>query len=781
MELALPFLFEVWAMPHQLPPEGDWRTWVILGGRGAGKTRAGAEWVRAAVEGPKPLDPGRCRRLALLGETQDQVREVMIFGDSGIMACSPPDRRPTWKASRKCLEWPNGAEAMAFSAHEPEGLRGPQFDGAWADELGCPAVDKGTNQPNVFLDPRSSESHLPRHSTGQRDELIQRQYLRALHLYWDDPDNNPVSPVYDGPMVDLSRAFVWAWDARPYPWFPGLSDVWADGANWRRGHWITGRASARTLASVVTEICARAGLHEIDTSALHGFVRGYLVPDVGDARRALQPLMLAHGFDAIERGGRLVFRMRDGAHATELDPDALALSDDLEARLTETRAAEAEMAGRVRLRFFEADGDHETVAEESVLPDDATHAISETDVALSLTRAEARQVTERWLVEARLARDTLRFALPPSRIALGAGDVVSLDGARYRIDRAEITDRQLLEAVRIEPGTYLAAAFPDDPATLRPFVPAIPVQARFLDLPLMIGDEAPHAPHLALTASPWPGSVAVYDAADDSGYALNTVIAARATVGATETPLAAGPVGRLDRGAPLGIRLFSGALSRIDGPALLAGGNLFAVGDGSPDGWELLQAREVEMIAPDRWRLSMRLRGQFGTDGVMPPVWPAGSVVVRMDGAPAQIALAAAARRQARHYRIGPARRPLDDPSYTLTVAAFDGVGLRPYAPAHLRAVPSGGGLDVTWIRRTRIDGDDWTGPDVPLGEERETYLVRILRGAEVLREASTDAPRWRYEAGALGTDLAGGPVRLAVAQVSARFGPGPAARLDLG
>jgi len=133
--LALPWLFEFWAMEHQLPPEGDWRAWVILGGRGAGKTRAGAEWVRAQVEGSRPLDPGRCERLALIGETVDQVREVMIFGESGIMACSPPDRRPQWQATRKRLVWPNGAIAQVFSAHEPESLRGPQFDGAWVDEL----------------------------------------------------------------------------------------------------------------------------------------------------------------------------------------------------------------------------------------------------------------------------------------------------------------------------------------------------------------------------------------------------------------------------------------------------------------------------------------------------------------------------------------------------------------------------------------------------------------------------------------------------------------------
>jgi len=133
--MALPYLFEFWALEHQLPPEGDWRNWLIMGGRGAGKTRAGAEWVRAQVEGAMPLEPGRCRRMALVGETIEQVREVMVFGESGILACSPPDRRPDWQATRKRLVWPNGAVAQAFSAHDPEALRGPQFDGAWVDEL----------------------------------------------------------------------------------------------------------------------------------------------------------------------------------------------------------------------------------------------------------------------------------------------------------------------------------------------------------------------------------------------------------------------------------------------------------------------------------------------------------------------------------------------------------------------------------------------------------------------------------------------------------------------
>lgn len=134
--MALPWMFDFWALPHQVPPEReDWRTWVIMGGRGAGKTRAGAEWVRSMVEGDLPQTPGRAKRVALVAETIDQAREVMVFGESGILACSPPDRVPTWEATRKRLVWPNGAIAQIYSAYEPDSLRGPQFDAAWVDEL----------------------------------------------------------------------------------------------------------------------------------------------------------------------------------------------------------------------------------------------------------------------------------------------------------------------------------------------------------------------------------------------------------------------------------------------------------------------------------------------------------------------------------------------------------------------------------------------------------------------------------------------------------------------
>jgi len=173
---ALPYLFEFWAMPHQIAPRGDWRTWVILGGRGAGKTRAGAEWVRKAVEGPLPRAPGKARRVALVAETLDQAREVMVFGDSGLMSVCPPDRRPDWIAGRRLLVWPNGAEAQLFSAHDPESLRGPQFDAVWADELakwrrGGEAWDMLQFALRLGDSPRACVTTTPRQSQMLRELL----------------------------------------------------------------------------------------------------------------------------------------------------------------------------------------------------------------------------------------------------------------------------------------------------------------------------------------------------------------------------------------------------------------------------------------------------------------------------------------------------------------------------------------------------------------------------------------------------------------------------------
>ncbi len=680
-----------------------------------------------------------------------------------------------WKDIRSWWENRHHERRGGVRAEAPTGWV-PRSKPIWFTEIGCPAVDKGTNQPNKFVDPKSSESQLPYFSGGQRDDTIQMQYLRALSEYWDDPARNPVSGVYGGPMVDTARAFVWAWDARPFPQFPANGDLWGDGANYALGHWISGRMTNQPLAAVVAEICAEAGVREIDVSGLHGVVRGFQRAEVGTARAALQSLMLAHGFEARARDGVIRFVMRDGRLDRRLTEDDVAEHPDFAGAWERVLSPEAEMAGRVRIGFVEAEGDFETAIEETILADDTSDAVAQTDLPMVLTRGEGLGISARWLAEARVAREGVRLALPPSRRDLGPGDVIALGtgAARYRIDRVERAGAQLIEAVRIEPGLYRAARTPDLRARTSPAAAALPVHAVFLDLPILTGREDPVAPHLAVTALPWQGDVALWESESDQGYRLNGLWSAPATVGVTLSDLAAAPPGIWDRGPALRLRLGRGTLASAAEAAVLAGGNALAIGDGTAGRWEVLQFRDAVPVAAGVWDISMRLRGQAGTDGVMPPVWPAGSTVVLLDGAARQIAFASAERGLARSYRIGVAARGIDDRTAIRRVEVFQGVGLRPYAPAHLRLRRAAGALEFGWIRRTRIDGDGWAAEEVPLGEAFEAYRLRVLRDGATLREETVATPAWSYPDALRAADGAVGRWRFEVAQMSDRFGPGP-------
>lgn len=125
----LSFEWSLWARREQMAPDGDWTVWMLMAGRGFGKTRSGAEWVRSLIEA------GTHSRIALIGATSADARDVMVEGESGLLAISPPWNKPLYEPSKRRLTWPGGQIATLYSAEEPERLRGPQHDAAWADEV----------------------------------------------------------------------------------------------------------------------------------------------------------------------------------------------------------------------------------------------------------------------------------------------------------------------------------------------------------------------------------------------------------------------------------------------------------------------------------------------------------------------------------------------------------------------------------------------------------------------------------------------------------------------
>ena len=196
---------------------------------------------------------------------------------------------------------PGGVESGSPTAWVPES-KPIRFT-----EIGCPAVDRGPNQPNVFYDPKSAESFLPYFSRGWRDDAVQRRFLEAVLGYWAEPANNPMSGVYSGRMITTAETAAWTWDARPYPAFPARSDVWTDADNWRLGHWLNGRLGSVSLGALVRELCRRAGLPDDADRRLGARRRRARLPDLG----AREPARLDRAAGAAVRLRRGRERGRD--------------------------------------------------------------------------------------------------------------------------------------------------------------------------------------------------------------------------------------------------------------------------------------------------------------------------------------------------------------------------------------------------------------------------------------------------------------------------------------
>ena len=273
------------------PPLGDWRAGAThldaLAGYGAADD---PDYLASQIEGGEGFDWYYADDAARAA----QVRTPIIDTAHGEHWMFRVKDLAGWSGSLHYPR-PGGVRADAPTGWTP-GMKPIRLS-----EIGFAAVDKGGNAPNVFYDPKSSESALPPFSTGERDDVFQKRALAAVLSHFE------ASPL-------VEAALVWAWDGRPYPAWPMRSDLWGDGGNWARGHWLNGREGLTSLAAVVGDICARGDV-AADVRGLDGVIEGYGLDGVHSVRAALEPLKAAFGFEVVERPEGLVFHMGDGLAA----------------------------------------------------------------------------------------------------------------------------------------------------------------------------------------------------------------------------------------------------------------------------------------------------------------------------------------------------------------------------------------------------------------------------------------------------------------------------------
>ncbi len=596
----------------------------------------------------------------------------------------------------------------------------------WFSEIGCPAIDKGANQPNVFWDPKSSESYAPYYSNANRDDLIQRRYLEAFMLYWrEDNNKNPISNIYNAPMVDLSQMHVWCWDARPYPDFPARKNIWSDGDNWRTGHWISGRTGLVSLADLVRETCLQVGVEEIDTSSLHGMISGYVIERPMPASAAIAPLSALYGFDAIEGAGKIRFVTRKGKTDKILSIENLVKTDENDL-LIFTRLDANKRPRDVRLDYIDTGQDYQPA---NVLARDKyaqTKHIMDFDVPVVLDKGQAKALAEYILSQAQEQNETIKFQLPPSELNFETGDVIKFAGqsSNYIIEQIDTDFARTVLAIKTQ-GNLPAVNNVATPETLSDPIWVLPPNAFVLD----IGDIKSDGTRQGVLVGAENISGRVLARAGNIEQELRYSV----KVGVLLSDLPASKViGRFDYANSFEIKI-KADIASLPVNEVLAGGNIFAVK--SDIGWEIIQAAKIEFLGNDIYRLSNLLRGQIGTEKNAANLIMAGAEIVIIDDAWRDIAI----NNDLRGSNIDIVFEASGRANEEIVSFDYQAIYLRPLSPVHLDAKIAGDNLAIKWIRRTRIGGDDWAAMEVALGEEREVYEIRFASNNNIFYSQTTN------------------------------------------
>lgn len=653
----------------------------------------------------------------------------------------------------------------------------PESKKIWFTEYGFPSVDNAANQPNVFFDPGSSASALPYFSKGRVDFMAQRAGHVATQQRWKG-----------SAMVE--RMFAWTWDARPYPYWPDLTQVWSDGAAWKTGHWVQGKFGVSSLAAIVADLCLRSGLEavDIDVDAIAQQVDGYVIHQQQSVRSAVETLQLAYFFDAVESDHKLKFVPRGGAPAASIAESDMIPSEGQSDHelLSVVRTQEIELPRRITLVYLNRLLNYQSSAQSSQREITSSREVAVIDLPLVLSDQVARNIADVALFTDWMGRTGYELHVPLKYMRLEPADVITATASGIT-HRLRITSTQMLGAnlmkisgVAEDSSTYEFYSTPGAGTTLTADRAALPdTRLELLDIPAFPSDD-PDKPVLRYGAvglnENWTGA-AIYRS-DDNGANYNRLgdASAAAIIGTASDALPVGPYCVFDEANTLTVVLTANAtLQSVSELAVLNGANAALLGE------EILQFKNAVLLEPGKYRLSGLLRGRLGTEWAIDG-HAAGERFVLLDASVGRQVMALSLVGQSRDYKavtFGASLASAEAIAFT-----HGGVGLKPYSPVHIAGVRDGGGnLAISWIRRTRLGGGWSDAVDVPLSEATESYDVEIMSGSSVVRSFNTLAsPGVTYGAAEQTADF-GAPqssVDIKVYQRSALVGRGYAAEATL-
>lgn len=505
-----------------------------------------------------------------------------------------------------------------------------------------------------------------------------------------------------------------------------------------------------TLATVVLDLCDRAGLAQVDAEALEGTVHGFVLSRQMTYRQALELLMRAYAFDGAEIDGRLAFAPLARPSVAALAWDNLARTGDSPPLMT-VRAQEMELPREINVRHIDPARDYQVGVQRARRTTSASRISETLDLPLVLDADAAKRAAEVALGVSWLKREAVTFALDNRWLALTPGDVITLqaDGVTALLQLEDVQVGGGRIACRAAPyaAEALGSAAVGDSGGVPPqTVPELSdTVLHLLNLPSVTAtDGSSPIFYAAMTsaAAGWRGAVLFRSVDAGANYEEITGSAAPTVAGTVLTTLGSGTANYWDHANTLTVALFSPQMSLESRPelAVLNGANAALVGD------EIIQFRQASLDIDGHWVLSGLLRGRRGTEHkVAGHVTGERFILLQPETIAAVETTFSALGRQDLYKAVSVGALVEDADAVSF---AYSGENLRPFAPVHLGGRRNGAGdLTLTWLRRSRIGGGWSDGADIPLGEESEAYEVDILDGATVIRTLAVTAPSATYTA----------------------------------
>lgn len=659
---------------------------------------------------------------------------------------------------------PNGATTAWVPGSKP----------IWFTEYGFASVDGCSNEPNVFVDAATSDSAFPRQSRGRVDFMAQRVAIAATEAQWAGSTMVP-------------QKFLWAWDARPYPHWPDLRQVWADGANWATGHWVQGKLGASHVAAAVEAVVTKVGLDaaSIHTDELQMMLDGFVIHERTTARAVLSQLMQAYVFTLVEKHDGLHAQLLEAGEAVPVDVGACVPMQDDGRSLAYVveRSEDLSLPGSLEVHYLNRLQRYETQVQAASRQNAQSHDRQVMRLGLVLSESHARTVADLQLERSWAERCRVTLQLPMRYAALMPNDVLLLqDGGkqhRLRVEQVQLGRPGVLRirATRVENERWDGYIAPLVGGGEEAILPPSATRFEVLDIPALPGDGVDDCT-LRVAACGISAGWAGASLLKLSTMVEDSVIAEMdraAHMGACLHALPWSMPQRVDRKHTLEVALLGGAeLVSVTEEAMRDGANVALVGN------EIIQFANATPLGAGVYRLDTLLRGRLGTEHACAG-HVAGERFVLLDSAVESLTTT-------------PTQLGVSWPLRAVTLGASLDVGteqlhvvqaesLKPYAPVHLAARrTAGGGIRLQWVRRARIDGAWRSGVDIPLMEQREEYDVRVMSGSTVKRQWRTAEPWTDYALAEQVADFGAGQtnINLQVAQVSALVGVGRAAAANV-